>query len=103
MSKLKTNSKHFKRIKDLEEYSGHRRKVIREWYQKFIQSSKNPESLLPSKRGPKNPYGKPSKELKRIVIKIFRKLNFNPQEIHFLLKKHKIINQRNGNKGQTLN
>lgn len=43
-------SKHFKRVKDLEDYSGHQRKVIREWYQKFIQSGRNPESLLPQKR-----------------------------------------------------
>ena len=90
-------SKYFKRVKDLEEYSNHQRKVIREWYLKFIQSGRNPESILPQRRGPrKNPYGKPPKELERIVIKIFRRLNRNPLEIHFLLKRHKIINQRNG-------
>jgi len=51
---------------------------------------------LPLKRGPKKkPFGKPSKELERIVVKIFRKLNLNPQEIHFLLKKHKLVNQAN--------
>lgn len=85
-------SKHFKRVKDLEDYSGHPRKVIREWYQKFIKSGRRPEALLPQKRGPKNPYGKPSKEFERIVIKIFRKLNLNPQEIHFLLNKHNLFN-----------
>lgn len=88
-------SKHFKKVKDLEDYSGHKRKVIWQWYQEFIKSGRNPESLLPAKRRPKNPYGKPSKELERIVIKIFRKLNLNPQEIHFLLKEHKIVNQAN--------
>jgi len=81
-------SKHFKKVKDLEDYSGHQRKVIWQWYQKFVQSGRDPESLLPLKRGPKKkPFAKPAKELERIVVKIFRKLNLNPQEIHFLLKK----------------
>jgi len=47
------------------------------------------------KRAPKSPYGKPPKELERIVIKIFRKLSLNPLEIHFLLKKHRIRNPNN--------
>jgi hypothetical protein len=89
-------SRHFKKVKDLEDYSGHQRKVIWQWYRKFVQSDRDPESLLPLKRGPKKkPFGKPSKELERIVFKIFRKLNLNPQEIHFLLKKHKLVNQAN--------
>ena len=95
-AKFKT-SKHFKKVKDLECYSGHQRKAIWQWYQKFVQSGRDPESLLPLKRGPKkNPFGKPSKELERIVVKIKRKLNLNPQEIHFLLKKHKVVNSVNG-------
>jgi len=85
----------FKRVKDLEKYSGHQRKVIWQWYQKFIKSERNPESLLSNKRGPKDPHGKPSKELERIVVKIFRRLRLNPQEIHFLLEKHGIINPNN--------
>lgn len=53
----------------MEEYSGHKRKVIREGYLRFIQLGRNPESLVPSKRVPKShPYGKPSKELERELL-----------------------------------
>ena len=85
-------SKHFKRVKDLEEYSGHQRKVIWQWYQKYIRSGKDPKSLLPQKRSPKSPYGKPPKELERIVVKIFRRLHLDPQNINFLLGEHQIVN-----------
>jgi len=51
-AKFKT-SKHFKKVKDLKDYSGHQRKAIWQWYQKFAQFYRDPESLLPLKRGPK--------------------------------------------------
>jgi len=57
----KSSKRYFKRVKDLERFSGQKRKVIWQWYQKFIKSDRNSESLLPVKRAPKNPYGKPQK------------------------------------------
>ena len=89
-------SKHFKRVKELEEYSNHQRKVIWQWHQRFLKSGRNPVSLLPNKRSPKNPYAKPTKELERTVVKIFRKLCLCPQDIHFLLKEYKIVNPNTG-------
>ncbi len=46
----KDSKRYFKRVKDLEEYSVHQRKVIWQWYQKFIQSGRKTESLLPQKK-----------------------------------------------------
>ena len=94
--KNKDPERHFKKVKDLEEYSKHPRKVIWQWYQKFIQSGRDPESLLPKKRSPRNPYGKPPKQLERTIVKIFRRLALNPQNIHFLLEEHQIINPATG-------
>lgn len=92
----KDPKRHFKRVKDLEKYSGHQRKVILSWYNSFIKSGRNPKSLLPKKRGPKNPHNKPPKELERIIVKIFRKLRLNPLELHFLLKEREIVNLNTG-------
>lgn len=92
----KDPKRHFKRVKDMEEYSGHKRKVIWQWYKKFSELGRNPESLLSKKRSPQNPYGKPPKQLERIIIKIFRRLGLNPQNIHFLLEEHQIVNPATG-------
>jgi len=60
--KNKDSKRHFKRVKDLEKYSCHQRKVIWKWYNIFISSNRKPESLFPRKRGPKDPHGKPPKK-----------------------------------------
>ena len=53
-------SKHFKKIKDLEEYFGHQGKVIREWYLKFVQSGRNPKVFFPPKKSTKKSLWKTS-------------------------------------------
>lgn len=66
------------------------RKDIRKYYERWVKSGKNPESLLPQKRGPKLGQLKIlSKEEERIIVNINRKLGANEFEIFELIGEYK--------------
>jgi transposase InsO family protein len=65
------------------------RKDIRKYYERWVKSGKDPDSLLPKKRGPKPGQLKLlSKDEERTIIKIRRKFQANEFEIQHLIKGH---------------
>lgn len=86
--KAKT-SKQFKTVNALCEAHKIHRKDIRRYYERWINSGKNPDSVLPQKRGAKPGRNKVlTKEEERIIIKIRRKFNASQYEISNLIEGH---------------
>ena len=83
----KKQSKHFKSVKEICDVFSVNRKDIRNYYMRWCQSGKDPEALLPKKRGPKPGQLKIlTKEEERAIVKIHRKLDANEFEIHHLIE-----------------
>jgi len=79
----------FKTVDELCEAFQVHRKDIRKYYERWAKSGKDPEALLPKKRGPKPGQLKIlSKEEERIIVKIHRRLNANEFEIYHLIEGH---------------
>jgi transposase InsO family protein len=77
----------FKNVNELCEAFQIHRKDIRKYYERWAKSGKDPESLLPKRRGPKLGQLKIlSKEEERIIVKIHRRLNANEFEIYNLIE-----------------
>ena len=86
--KQKRNKK-FKTVEELCEVFKVHRKDIRKYYERWIKSGKDSESLLPHKRGPKPGQLKVlSKDEERTIIKIQRRLKANEHEIAYLIQGH---------------
>jgi len=86
--KNKTNN-HFKTVNEICDVFAVNRKDIRKYYERWCKSGKDPEALLPRKRGPRPGQLKIlSKEEERSILKIRRKLNANEFEIFHLIKGH---------------
>jgi transposase InsO family protein len=84
--KAKTNNR-FKTVAELCEAHKIHRSDIRRYYERWISSGKNPDSLLPHKRGSKPGKNKIlTKEEERIIMKIRRKFNASQYEISHLIK-----------------
>jgi transposase InsO family protein len=86
--KVKNKSSNlFTQVKEICEAYNVSRKDIQKYYNRWIQSRKNIESLIPRKRGPRAGTTKLlSKKEERIIIKIKRKLETNEHELFHLLK-----------------
>ena len=81
------NSPSFKTVNELCAAFQVNRKDIRKYYEKWTKAGKDPEALLPQKRGPKPGQLKIlSKEEERIIVKIHRRLNANEFEIYHLIE-----------------
>jgi transposase InsO family protein len=79
----------FKTVDELCEAFQVHRKDIRKYYERWAKAGKDPEALLPKKRGPKPGQLKIlSKEEERIIVKIHRRLNANEFEIYNLIEGH---------------
>ena len=79
----------FKTVDELCEAFQVHRKDIRKYYERWVKAGKDPEALLPKKRGPKPGQLKIlSKEEERIIVKIHRRLNANEFEIYHLIEGH---------------
>lgn len=79
----------FKTVDELCEAFQVHRKDIRKYYERWAKAGKDPEALLPKKRGPKPGQLKIlSKEEERIIVKIHRRLNANEFEIYHLIEGH---------------
>ncbi len=80
-------SRNFKTVRELCDAFRVCRKDIRKYYERFVKSGKDPDALLPQKRGPKPGTHKLlSKEEERIIVALQRKLAANEYEIHQLIK-----------------
>ncbi len=84
--KLKSNPS-FKTVNELCEAFQVSRKDIRKYYEKWAKAGRDPEALLPQKRGPKPGQLKIlTKEEERIIVKIHRRLHANEFEIYHLIE-----------------
>ena len=82
-------NKNFSTVDQLCEVFKIHRKDIRKYYERWIKSGRDPDSLLPKKRGPKPGQLKLlSKDEERTIIKIQRKFQANEFEIFHLIKGH---------------
>ncbi|HEY5122904.1 MAG TPA: integrase core domain-containing protein [Ignavibacteria bacterium] len=81
------NNPSFQTVEELCEAFQVSRKDIRKYYERWAKAGKDPEALLPRKRGPKPGQLKIlSKEEERIIVKIHRRLNANEFEIYNLIE-----------------
>lgn len=80
-------SESFKTVQQLCEAFKIHRKDIRKYYERWMKTNKDSDSLLPQKRGPRPGQLKIlSKDEERTIIKIHRRLAANEFEIHHLIK-----------------
>jgi transposase InsO family protein len=81
------NNPNFKTVNELCAAFQINRKDIRKYYEKWVKAGKDPDALLPQKRGPKPGQLKIlSKEEERIIVKIHRRLHANEFEIYHLIE-----------------
>jgi transposase InsO family protein len=77
----------FKNVNELCEAFQVHRKDIRKYYERWAKSGKDPDALLPKRRGPKLGQLKIlSKEEERVIVKIHRRLNANEFEIYNMIE-----------------
>lgn len=80
-------NKNFNTVNQLCEVFQVHRKDIRKYYERWIKADKQPDALLPQKRGPEpGKYKLLTKDEERTIIKIRRKFQANEFEIHHLIK-----------------
>jgi transposase InsO family protein len=80
-------SQNFKTVEQLCQVFKVHRKDIRKYFERWVKSGKNNESLLPQKRGPRPGQLKIlSKEEERAIIKIRRRLQANEFEIFYMIE-----------------
>jgi len=76
-TRAKAKPRAFKSVKLLCEAHHISPKELRRYYAKWIESKKDPLSLLPEKRGPKPGSRRTLKEIKRNIIKAYRQFGSN--------------------------
>ena len=81
------NNPSFKTVTELCQAFQVTRRDILNYYGRWVRSGRDPEALLPQKRGPKPGQLKIlTKEEERIIVKIHRRLNANEFEIYRLIE-----------------
>jgi hypothetical protein len=85
-TKAKTTHLPFKFVKDLCDAHHISQKELGHYYQKWIEGNKQPESLLPNKRGTKPGSRRTPKSIERNIIKAFRRFGSNRYELVLLFK-----------------
>lgn len=79
----------FKTVNELCDAFHVSRKDIRKYYERWAKAGKDPDSLIPKKRGPRPGQLKIlTKTEERIIVKIRRRLNANVFEIYNLIEGH---------------
>lgn len=85
----KKNNSSFNTVNELCEAFQVSRKDIRKYYERWAKAGRDPEALLPKRRGPKPGQLKIlSKDEERIIVKIHRRLNANEFEIYNMIEGH---------------
>ncbi len=85
-TKSKVKPRQFKFIKDLCLAHYISRKELSRYYRKWVESGRNPESLLPEKRGAKPGSRRTPKDIERNIIKTYRRFGSNRYELVMLFK-----------------
>jgi len=85
-TKSKIKPRQFKFIKDLCLAHYISRKELSRYYRKWVESGRNPESLLPEKRGAKPGSRRTPKDIERNIIKTYRRFGSNRYELVMLFK-----------------
>jgi len=85
-TKTKQQPRLFKNLKALCEAHHISTKELRRYYRKWIESQKDPLSILPQRRGPKPGTRRTPKEIERNIIKAYRRFGSNRYELVLLFK-----------------
>ena len=82
----KVSPRAFKTAKALCEAHHISPKELRRYYRRWVESGKDPLSLLPQKRGPKPGTRRTPKEIERNIIKAYRRFGSNRYELVEIFK-----------------
>jgi transposase InsO family protein len=84
--KNKVTPRSFRFVKDI--YKAHHtsKKEILRYYRKWVDGGKQPEALLPQKRGPKPGSRRTPKEIERNIVKAYRQFGSNRYELVLMFK-----------------
>lgn len=84
--KNKVTPRSFRFVKDI--YKAHHtsKKEILRYYRKWVEGGKQPEALLPQKRGPKPGSRRTPKEIERNIVKAYRQFGSNRYELVLMFK-----------------
>lgn len=85
-TKAKITPRPFKFIKDICEAHHINKKDLSRYYHKWVNSNRNPEALLPAKRGPKPGSRRTPKEIERNIVRAYRRFGSNRYELVLLFK-----------------
>jgi transposase InsO family protein len=85
-TKSKVTPRAFKFIKNLCEVHHISRKELYRYYRKWVEGGKNPQSLLPQKRGARPGSRRTPKTIERNIIKAYRRFGSNRYELVLLFK-----------------
>jgi hypothetical protein len=85
-TRAKSTPRPFKFVKNLCEAHHISTKELRRYYHKWVEGGKNPESLLPSKRGAKPGSRRTPKDVERSIINAYRRFGSNRYELVLLFK-----------------
>lgn len=85
-TKAKVTPRSFKSVKALCQAHYISSKELRRYYLRWIESKKDPSSLLPQKRGPKPGSRRTPKEIERNILKAYRRFGSNRYELVELFK-----------------
>ena len=82
----KQEPRSFRYVKDLCLAHKTSKKEVRRYWTKWVQGGKDPQGLLPAKRGPKPGSRRTPKEIERNIIKAYRQFGSNRYELVNLFK-----------------
>ena len=85
-TKKKIHPRSFKFIKDLCQAHHISTKELRRYYSKWLQGNRQPESLMPKKRGAKPGSRRTPKEIERNIVKAYRAFGLNRYQLVLLFK-----------------
>ena len=85
-TKAKVTPRPFKFVKDICEAHYINKKDLSRYYHKWINGHRNPEALLPAKRGPKPGSRRTPKDIERNIVKAYRRFGSNRYELVLLFK-----------------
>jgi transposase InsO family protein len=87
-TKAKVNPRPFKFVKNLCDAHHISKKELGRYYRKWIEGNRQPESLLPNKRGAKPGSRRTPKSIERNIIKAYRRFGSNRYELVLLFKSY---------------
>ena len=90
-------NKRFKTVLELAEFAGYTARTLYRMRKRWLEGSREPESLLYRKAGPRGrPYGRAPKDYERMIVKIHRRLGWTAPVIAAHLSDYSILNPATG-------